>query len=126
MKTFIQFIKEENDDYMYHATYKSHKKNIEKQGLLSNPKHKNWSDSEKGRVYLAKSPEVAHSHAETSDEAPEKHYNSGIVVYKIHKKHLDKSKIHPDKNVRNDDHDTVEYHGDIPAHHLKVHSEHDT
>ena len=127
MKTFIQFVKENTDDYLYHATYRSHEKSIAKNGLLSNSKHKNWTDSKKGRVYLAKDPHIAHSHAETSDEAPEHHYNSGIVVYKIHKKHLDKSKIHKDQNVRSDeDGGTVEYHGDIPAHHLEVHSRHDT
>jgi hypothetical protein len=126
MKSFREFIKEEEaEDHLYHATYKFHERNIKKHGLKSNPKHKNWSDSEKGRVYLAKTPEVAHSHAETSDEAPEHHYNSGIVVYKVHKKHLDPSKIYSDKNVQDDDH-TVEYHGDIPSEHLKVHSRHDT
>lgn len=124
IKTLMQHISEENDsNYLYHATYGVHKNEISKHGLKSNPPHKNWDDSEKGKVYLAKNPHVAHSYADSSDSAPEHHLDH-IVVYKVHKKHLDKSKIKRDSNVRNDSEDTVEYHGDIPAHHLKIHSEH--
>ena len=79
---------------------------------------------------FSKKPHVAHSYAESADEeVPEKTYNSGIVVYKVHKKHLDISKIHKDSNVRTDDDeeaDTIEYHGDIHPDHLKIHSEHNT
>jgi hypothetical protein len=129
MKRFSQFLKEESEDnYLYHATFRNRMKSISKSGLLSNPKNKNWGDSKPGRVYLAKDPHVALSYAESADEdVPEKTYNSGIVVYKIHKKHLDLDKIHGDENVQvgNGDH-TVEYHGDIHPSHLIIHSEHDT
>ena len=124
MKTFKSFLFEDRDKHLYHATYRIHKDSVNQHGLKANSDHKNWEDSKKGRVYLAKSPEVALSYAETSDEAPEKHYNSGIVVYKVNKKHLDQSKLHQDTNVQGDG-DTVEYHGNIPAKHLKIHSEHD-
>lgn len=124
MQNFKQFILEEKEsDYLYHATYGVHKDSISKHGLKANSDHKNWDDSKKGRVYLAKDPHVAHSYAETSDEAPE-HHLKHIVVYKVHKKHLDPSKIHHDSNVRNDSSATVEYLRDIPSHHLKIHSEH--
>ena len=126
MISFSQFVIEASDDYLYHATYKVHKDSISKHGLMKDSSHKNWEDSKKGRVYLAKDPEVALSHAETSEDAPEHHYNSGIVVYKIHKKHLESSKIHKDSNVRNNDDATVEYHDNIPAKHLSIHSEHNT
>lgn len=125
MKSFLNFISEEKEsDYLYHATYGVHKDNISKHGLKANSDHKNWEDSKKGRVYLAKDPHIAHSYAETSEKAPE-HHLSHIVVYKVHKKHLDPKKLHKDTNVRNDeDSGTHEYHGDIPAKRLKIHSEH--
>ena len=125
MKKFKNFIKEDNDNYLYHATYRVHKDSIAKQGLRANSDHKNWEDSKRGRVYLAKSPEVAASHAETSDMAPEEHYNSGIVVYKVHKKNLDPKKIKKDSNMKSDA-DTVEYHDNIHPKHLQIHSEQDT
>jgi len=119
------FLSESSDDYLYHATFRSHKPSISKSGLSSNPKRTNWEDSQKGRVYLAKDPDVALSYAEAADDAPERHYNSGAVIYKVHKKHLNPKLLRGDSNVRNDSSDTLEYHGDIPAAHLEVHSEHD-
>ena len=54
MITFLQFLKENEDEYLYHATYQVHKNSIAKHGLKANSNHKNWEDSKKGRVYLAK------------------------------------------------------------------------
>ena len=126
MKDFKSFIAESTEsDYLYHATYQHHEPSIDKHGLKASSRHKNWSDSKKDSLYLAKSHHVALSYAESSDEAPEKHYDSGIVIYKVNKKHLDKSKIHNDENVL-DSNDTVEYHKDIPREHLQIHSRHDT
>lgn len=123
MKSFGQFIFESSQDpYLYHATYGAHQQKIQKEGLHGNSGNKNWSDSEKGKVYLAKKPEVAHSYAETSEDVPESHLKH-IIVYKIHKKHLDASKLHHDKNVSGSS-DTLEYHGNIAPHHLEIHSEH--
>lgn len=121
MKSFLQFIKEASD-YLYHATFKAHHGSIIKNGLLSNPKTKNWADSEAGKVYLAKSPDVALSHIETANEAPDHLHNSGYVVYKIKKNFLNAEKLKADRNVHGSD-DTLEYHGDIPAKHLSVHSD---
>ena len=121
MKSFRQHLQESESNYLYHATYGAHKDSISKHGLKSNVDHKNWEDSKKGKVYLAKDPHVAHSYAETSEEAPE-HHLKHIIVYKVHKKHLDSHKLHKDQEVKGDG-DTHEYHGDIPAKHLKIHRE---
>jgi hypothetical protein len=121
-----EYLLESSDDYLYHATFRAHKPSISKSGLSSNSKHKNWTDSQKGKVYLAKDPHVALSYAETAEGVPEHHYDSGIVVYKVHKKHLNPKSLHGDSNVRNSSSDTLEYHGDIPAAHLEIDSEHDT
>ena len=77
---------------------------------------------------MAKSPDVALSYAETSENAPEKHYNSGIVIYKVKKSNLNSEKIQRDSNVRGDEENdhTVEYHDNIHPKHLEMHSEHDT
>ena len=122
MKTFATFIKEDN--YLYHATYKAHNSSIKRSGLKANVDHKNWEDSKKGIVYLASNAEIAHSHAETAEDAPDRIYDSGITVYKIAKSDLDQDKLKKDRN--NPGGSTVEYHGDIPSKHLKIDSEYDT
>jgi len=124
MLSFRNFTESREDLHLYHATYRIHMDSIAKKGLLANSDHKNWNDSKRGRVYLAKDPDEALSHAESAEDAPQKHFDSGIVVYKVNRKNLDQSKIHKDSN--NPDADTIEYHGDIPSKHLSVHSEHDT
>lgn len=125
MKTFKEFLNEnKEDDYLYHATYHPYMKKIKAEGLHGENKQKNYEDSEHGKVYLAKSPHVALSYAESSDSVPE-HYLNKIHVLKIHKKHLDLSKMKDDPNVRNDDHDTVVYHGRIASEHVEHHSTHE-
>ena len=124
MLTFMEFIIESSDEYLYHATYRSHKDSIAKDGLRTNSGNNNWYISKKRKVYLAKSPKIARSYAKTS-YAPQQHHKSGIVVYKVHRKHLEPKHIKVDKNVKNND-TTVEYGKNIPSKHLKIHSEHDT
>ena len=127
MKSFRQYITEQKEGkHLYHATYRTHQSSIADNGLMKNSDQKNWTDSKKGKIYLAKDPHTALSYAETSEKASNKDYNSGIVVYKVNKKHLDKDKIHKDENVRGEGGETIEYHSNIPSHHLGVHSEHDT
>jgi hypothetical protein len=126
MLKFKDFLKESKSEYLYHATYRIHKPSIKKHGLKTDSEHKNWEDSESGKIYLSTKPEVAKSHAETSDAAPEEHYNSGIVVYKVQKKNLSQKHINLDKNVQDNDGSTVEYSKNIPREHLSIHSEHDT
>lgn len=126
MLKFKEFLVESEEQYLYHATYRIHKPSINKNGLRKDSEHKNWEDSVPGKIYLAKTPEVALSYAETSESVPEKHYNSGIVVYKINKKHLDDKHISSDENVIDNDGSTLEYSKNIPSKHLEIHSEHNT
>ncbi len=103
--------------YLYHATYEPHMDKIKKEGLHGNSGNKNYDDSKKGVLYLAKNADVARSYAETSDSVPE-HYLDKIKVLKVHKQHLEKTLLKKDSNVQGSS-DTMEYHGTVPFHHLK-------
>lgn len=107
-----------DDGYLYHATYRQYMKKIKKEGLHGGNPRKNYEDSEQGKVYFATSPQVAESYAESSDSVPE-HYLDEICVLKVHKKHLDISKVSDDPNVRNDDRCTVVYDGRIAPEHIE-------
>lgn len=101
--------------FLYHATYKRLVASIKKNGLGGKgSEKKKWEDSQDGVVYLAVSPEIAESYAETSDMVPDEWLDE-IVMLKIDKSKLDKSKLHIDKNVQDNEGDTLEYHGIIPA-----------
>ena len=99
--------------YLYHATYKPLLKKIKEHGLNTTMSKKNWEDSKPGVVYLAVDPDVAESYAETNDVVSDDWLDQ-IIILKIDTSKLDKQKIKPDSNVRNDDNDTLEYHGAIP------------
>lgn len=112
MKTFREYVeKKEIPQFLYHATYKPYLNSIKKKGLTINNK-KNWSDS-RNVIYLAKDKDVAESYAETNDVVPEE-YLDQIIILKINTKNLDKNKIDLDKNVRDNNGDTLEYKGNIP------------
>ena len=98
---------------LYHATYKPLLKKIKEQGLDTTKSKKAWEDSKPGLVYLAKDIDVAASYAESSDMVPES-YIDNIVVLHIDSNKLDKSKISIDKNVKDNEGDTLEYEGTIP------------
>jgi RNA:NAD 2'-phosphotransferase (TPT1/KptA family) len=98
---------------LYHATYKPLLKKIKEQGLDTTKSKKAWEDSKPGLVYLAKDIDVAASYAESSDMVPES-YIDNIVVLHIDSNKLDKSKISIDKNVADNEGDTLEYEGTIP------------
>jgi RNA:NAD 2'-phosphotransferase (TPT1/KptA family) len=98
---------------LYHATYKPLLKKIKEQGLDTTKSKKAWEDSKPGLVYLAKDIDVAASYAESSDMVPES-YIDNIVVLHIDSNKLDKSKISIDKNVADNEGDTLEYEGIIP------------
>lgn len=97
--------------YLYHATYKPLLKSITKNGL-GNTYRKNWSDSKHGVVYLAKDPDVAESYAESSQNVKEDWLDE-IIILKIDTNDLDKTKLELDKNVQDNDGDTLQYHGII-------------
>jgi len=115
MKTFKKFLenKELNlPEYLYHATYKPYLDSIMKHGLGGYQQKKNYEDSESGKVYLALDPEVARAYAETSDEVPED-WLDNIVVLTIDTGKLDKELIGSDRNVQDNNGDTLEYKGII-------------
>jgi hypothetical protein len=109
---------------MYHATYRAHLDSILEWGLggAREAPPKNYEDSESGVVYLATSPEVAISYAETSDVVPEA-WLDDIVLLRIDMTHIDKTLVQPDKNVRLDASElpyTYEYRGTIPPFAIEV------
>ena len=99
--------------FLYHATYYPLLKSIKKNGLGGNGSEKKWEDSKKGVVYLAVSKEIAESYAESSDEVSEDWLDQ-IVLLRINKTELDLDLLFIDKNVQDNNGDTLEYHGVIP------------
>lgn len=100
-------------EILYHATYKPLLKKIKEEGLDTTKSKKAWEDSKPGLVYLAKDLEVAASFAEESEMVPES-YLDNIIILHIDSSKLDKSKISIDKNVIDNQGDTLEYEGVIP------------
>ena len=111
-----EFLKEEQANIqvpsiLYHATYKQRLKSIQLKGLGAAGR-RNWSDSVRGVVYLALDPNVAESYAETAMDDLDVDWD--IVILKIDTTKLDPSKFYLDRNVQDNQGDTVEYHGIIP------------
>jgi len=99
--------------FLYHATYDPLLNSIQKHGLGGRgAENKKWEDSKADTVYLAKSPEVAESYAETSDAVPEDWLDQ-IVVLKVRTDRLPKSNFSIDTNVLDNEGDTLEYSGVI-------------
>jgi len=99
---------------LYHATYRPLLKSIRKTGLGGiGSEKKKWPDSKPGVVYLATTPNVAESYAETSDEVKEEWLDE-IIILKIDSSQLDPTRLFLDNNVQDNNGDTLEYHGVIP------------
>jgi hypothetical protein len=96
---------------LYHATYKQRLKSIQLKGLGAAGK-RNWTDSKRGIVYLALDPDVAESYAETALDDLDADWD--IVILKISTSGLDTNKFQLDRNVLDNEGDTLEYHGIIP------------
>lgn len=121
-KVFIKFIFNEfkrrykifdMSKCLYHATYRPLLKSITKHGLGNEIYSKRmWSDSKPGVVYLAKDKDVAESYAESSEKVKEEWLDE-IVILKIDIDDLDKTKLKIDENVKENQGDTLEYHGII-------------
>jgi len=114
---FVGFLNEDEQlskipDFLYHATYNALIKKIKVDGLDTNKAKRAWEDSVPGHVYLAKDPDVAASYAESSDDVPDS-WLDNIVVLKIDTSKIDRSKLFIDKNVRDNEGDTLEYRGVI-------------
>ena len=113
MIKLIDILKENTQQYYYHATYKPLLKKIKLMGLDTRDSKKAWDDSVPGYVYLAKDLDVAASYAESSEMVPDEWLDQ-IIVLTIDASKLDQDKIFDDTNVRNETTDTVEYRGVIP------------
>jgi hypothetical protein len=99
---------------LYHATYRPLLKSIKQHGLGGDKAQAKWEDSKPGVVYLATDPNVAESYAESSDVVPDEWLDQ-IVVLKVNASQLDQSKLKLDRNVIDNQGDTLEYHGVIPV-----------
>jgi len=113
MIKLIDILTENNEQYLYHATYGPLLDKIEKNGLDTSDSEKAWDDSVPGYVYLAKDLDVATSYAEASDMVPEEWLDE-IIVLTIDKSKLDLDKLFIDQNVQDNEGDTLEYRGVIP------------
>jgi len=98
---------------LYHATYRPLLKKIKEDGLDTTKSKKAWEDSKPGLVYLAKDPDVAASYAEASEMVPDS-YIDNIIILHIDVTELDLEKLSIDKNVQDNEGDTLEYEGIIP------------
>lgn len=98
---------------LYHATYKPLLAKIKQDGLDTTKSKKAWEDSKPGLVYLATDIDVAGSYAEASEMVPDS-YIDNIVILHIDTSKLDPTKLSIDKNVQDNEGDTLEYSGVIP------------
>jgi hypothetical protein len=105
--------------YLYHGTFKPLLDKIKSEGLKIEGTVKNYSDSEEGLVYLAKTPEEAEAFAAVSETVPDEWIDQ-IVVLKIDIDKLDKNKVEEDPNVRDTEVMTYQYSQDIPPEALEV------
>ena len=109
-----------NQSVLYHATYAPLLQSIQQNGLGGpGSETTQWDDSVPGVVYLATDPDIAESYAESSDIVDEDWLDE-IVILAVRIDNLDRSKLQIDQNVLDNEGDTLEYHGIIPATELKV------
>ena len=113
MIKLIDILKENAQQYYYHATYRPLLKKIKEKGLDTRDSKKAWDDSVPGYIYLAKDLDVAASYAESSETVPDSWLDQ-IIILTIDASKLDPNKLFDDENVRNESTDTVEYRGVIP------------
>jgi len=106
---------------LYHATYRPFLKSIKQHGLGGDNAQSKWEDSKPGVVYLALDPNVAESYAESSDMVPDEWLDQ-IIILKISTKGLE-NKIQIDKNVQDNEGDTLEYHGIIPLSNISMYKQ---
>jgi len=99
---------------LYHATYLPLLDSIMQDGL-GGDRDTVWEDSVRGIVYLTPDPYIAESYAETSDDAYDRFGEDvDIVILEIDTSSLDPELLHIDRNVQDNEGDTLEYHGIIP------------
>lgn len=108
---------------LYHATYGVYKNSILSEGLKAG-KNPNWNGMDCcGVIYLADDVDVAGSFAECADLVDDDVLNSGICVFEVNVKSLDRSLFDGDPNILFEDDDEVNsfiYPEDIPPSALKL------
>ena len=107
---------------LYHATYGPLVNSIFSSGL-GGDRDTVWEDSVRGTVYLAIDPYIAESYAESSDIGWDRFETADgldIVTLEIDTGLLDASKFRTDRNVLDNEGDTLEYAGVVPVSALKV------
>lgn len=122
MISFRQFAEDmdlEVPKYLYHATYKPLLSSIKENGLNSLLGKKTYPDSVRGVIYLAKDKDVAESYAETSDVVDEDWLDQ-IIILRVNTEKLNNNYFYTDKNVKHNQGDTLEYHGNIPFKYIEV------
>lgn len=106
---------------LYHATYGEYLDSIMEKGLIPGY-HTNWEFSWSKVVYLTTDPDIAESMAETAEliyeEAPE--LMEDIVILKIDRAGLDKSKLQADENINIDNNYSFQYKGKISPQYISI------
>lgn len=108
---------------LYHATYVAYKESIISEGLKTG-KTSNWNGMDCcGVIYLADDVDVAGSFAECADLVDDDVLDSGVCVFEVNVKSLDRSLFNEDPNILFEDDDEVNsfiYTEDIPPSALKL------
>lgn len=107
----------------YHASYGVYKNSILSEGLKTG-RNPNWNGMDCcGVIYLVDDVDVAGSFAECADLVNEDVFESGICVFEVDVKTLDRSLFNEDPNILFEDDDEVNsfiYPEDIPPSALKL------
>ena len=108
---------------LYHASYGVYKNSILSEGLKTG-RNPNWNGMDCcGVIYLADDVDVAGSFAECADLVDDDVLDSGICVFEVNVKLLDRSLFNEDPNILFEDDDEVNsfiYPEDVPPSALKV------
>ena len=119
MKSFKDYVS--IPSVLYHATFKKYLKGILKNGLKTNVKCRNYDWCEKA-VYLASTPGLAESFAETTEaDIPQEEFDN-IIILEINTLYLDKTLIDKDPyaNLEDEQPETSWiYRKDIPPEAIK-------
>lgn len=106
---------------LYHATYRANLRSIRATGLGAK-QPKNWDFSEDGVVCLCDDAEAAFSFCECADEVSDYKMESGIIVFALDSRILNRSLVEIDSNLQTSDGDckSYTYRGIIPSNQLYV------
>lgn len=103
--------------WLYHATFRRNIASIREMGLGAKQK-KNWDISMNNVVCLALDPAEANDYCECAEDVSDSVYESGIVVFAVNTKDLNRQRLMQDPNLR--DVESYIYQGIIPSDKLYV------